>query len=39
MKLSHIFTKRISLSKTFTERPQGLKCLIKNHTEENKIKK
>ncbi|AEB27934.1 hypothetical protein FN3523_0077 [Francisella hispaniensis] len=39
MNLARIFTKKISLSKTLSERPQGLKCLIKNHAEENKIKK
>lgn len=39
MKLAQIFTKRISLPKTLSEKPQGLKCLIKYHAEENKIKK
>lgn len=38
MKLAQIFTKRISLPKTLSEKPQGLKCLIKYHAEENKIK-
>ncbi|APC90802.1 hypothetical protein BBG19_0064 [Francisella sp. MA067296] len=39
MKLAQVFTKRISLAKTLSQRPQGLKCLIKSHAEEKKIKK